>query len=142
MTFTSIRTYFNDAVLAIDPDLAFIDDIFGDDDVSDVTADKYYKLYFGAATFGKAGNHYTEEIPAFLEIFAGRQRDRTAAFDEVYTKALDIKDQLINPPIEKSSDYFNELAAISASPEPLPTTDNTIKIVLEFNIVRYLGICI
>lgn len=129
-----IRTYFDNAVKEVDPDLVFIDDPFGQQDVSDTIADKFYKLYFGAAIFSRSGNHYIEEIPATLEVYAGRRRDSTQAFDEVYQKALLIKQQVECPIDDKGSLAFTEIISVSATPEPLPNSDNTIKIILEFNV--------
>jgi hypothetical protein len=134
MSIANIRTYFDTAIKNVDADLVFIDDPFGDDDVSDVTADKYYKLYFGTMEFNRNGNHYQELLPATVEVFAGRRRDRTAAFDEVYEKARLIRNEVLNPVLDKNDSDFTEIFANSAIPEPLPNTDNTIKIILEFTV--------
>lgn len=131
-----IRQYFDLAVKLVDPDIKFQDDPFGLDDISDNIADSFYKLYFGATSMSVNGNFYREEMPATLEVYAGRKRDKTLSFDTVYSKALRIKNEVICPIRVKNSDYFTDIFAISATPEPLPNNENTIKIIIEFLIQR------
>ena len=89
MSFANIRTYIKDRIAIIDPDLIEQDDAFGDQDLANVQAEKFYKLVFGAAEqTNTAGNAYGLEISTILSIFDTRNRCEIDTFDELYTKSL------------------------------------------------------
>ena len=133
---TDIRTYFDTKILECDPNLEFLDDIFGDNDIGSSYPDKFYKLIFGEITPSVIGDFYQDQFPVIVEIYAARSADITAAFDILYVSAVDIKNNLINPISSKNESSFNELVAESILPSPLESDDKTIKMIITFTITR------
>lgn len=136
-TLSDIRTYFNTAILAIDPNLkAWDQDPFGIDDVNDFQAETFYKLYFGTIDLERDGDHYIESIDTTLEIYAPRSRNELDNFDSVLQKAIDIKDCIVNPATNKASGLFTEIFGTTIEPNPLGEDDKSVKIVLSFDVRR------
>ncbi len=135
MSFANIRTYIKDRIAIIDPDLIEQDDAFGDQDLANVQAEKFYKLVFGAAEqTNTAGNAYGLEISTILSIFDTRNRCEIDTFDELYTKAIQIRDEILNPCQVKNQADFSDLVGISITPSKEVDDDKTFRFDLEFNL--------
>lgn len=138
---SELRTYFDTQIKAVDADLEFIDDPFGDNDIDQVTSERFYKLWFGTTALTREGSFYLEEIPVTVEIYAQRDRDETASFDTVYQKAFDVKNCIVSPTDVKNQVEWTDIFAQSLEPQPLDTDDNTIKVILTFLVRREITFC-
>lgn len=133
MSASTIRTYFNDQITAIDPNLlAWDDDLFGNNDQSKPRADKYYNLIIGTCTGTRDGNSDWEEYDVLLDIFSLENRDILTVFDALYDKAIDIKNQLICR--VNYNNILNDIEFLNAEPLEDPTNDNSVKVRLNFTV--------
>lgn len=137
---TDIRSYFDTQIKAVDPDLvAWESDLFGNNDQSEARADKYYNLFIGDLTPSRGGNYHRDVISVTLDIYSGEVRDLYTTFDSLYDKALDIKNCIIdtknyNTQIEAGT--WSDIEFTLATPIEEDSNDNSIRIRLEFNIIR------
>ena len=130
------RAYFDTKVLLIDSGLVFLDDVSGDDAIGSAYPEKYYKLWFGDVENLLGDNSYLDNIPLTLEIYEPRARDITASFDTLLTKALDIKNAIIDPVDSKNNANFSEITAEGINIVPFDSDDKTMRMRLNF-IIRF-----
>ena len=132
---STIRSYFDTQIKVVDPNInAWDEDLFGNNDQSKPRADKYYNLIVGTCTGSRDGNSDWEDYNIFLDIFSLENRDILTAFDAVYDKAIDIKNQLICR--ANYNNILNDIEFLNAEPLEDPTNDNSVKVRLNF-IVRF-----
>ena len=132
---STIRSYFDTQIKVVDPNInAWDEDLFGNNDQSKPRADKYYNLIVGTCTGSRDGNSDWEDYNIFLDIFSLENRDILTAFDAVYDKAIDIKNQLICR--ANYNNILNDTEFLNAEPLEDPTNDNSVKVRLNF-IVRF-----
>lgn len=129
--FDEIEAYVTQKVQVIDANLEFFPDIFGEEDINNHLATKKFKFYFGTTSFEKSGNERREFINSTLEIYARRVRDPNQDFKDLYCKALDIKNEIVNPQAVALLSEITDVQADLVEPLPLDTDDNTIRIVLN-----------
>lgn len=134
-----IVTYIIKQVQSVDSELDFYEnDVFGLEDVSDFFADRYFKFYFNDTTFGESGGIDTESISCTLQLFSKRTVNTDREFRDIYCKALDVKNAVIDPKDIELEDFCTGISANSLNVEPLDSDDNTVVCTLQFNISRDL----
>lgn len=132
---STLRSYFDTQVKAVDPDVeAWSDDLFGNNDLNKPQSDKYYNLIIGKCLGDRDGNSNWEAYDVSLDIFSLEARDRMTVFDAVYEKAILIKNTLICRLTYVN--ILNDIEFIDAEPIEDEDNDNSVKIRLNF-IVRF-----
>jgi len=150
MSYSKIRTYFNQQIQAFDSDLKEWRDALVFEDASNIPSTLLgtrYHLEIGPWTSTPAQDKSVhDEFTVILTIFSKGFTDPLMALDNLLDEALCIKHQLINPVnIEafKTANGGQIEAVENVSGEPAEiasTNDNIIKIALEFNVRMYFGV--
>ena len=131
---SDIRAYFDARVKDIDPTLiAWEEDLFGNNDQSEVREDKYYNLVIGTNTPTRDGNSHWDNFSVLLDIYAQGERDFISAYDAAYDKAIQIKNCIID--WKNYDGVFNDIEFTLAEPIEDDTNDFSVKMRLNF-IVR------
>ncbi len=131
-----IRQYFKEQIAEVDADLLGWDkDLFGNNDLNASQADRYYNLIIESASFERDSGSFIEVVPVSLDIYASKCRDMIKTFDDLYDKALDIKNNIIFTQNFMGVFRFNDIEAISCEPIEEQSNDNAFKMRLNF-IVR------
>ena len=128
---TQIRSYFASQVKTVDSALnAWNKDLFGNNDLTKNQADKYYNLIIGVLSSERDGNGIIDSFNITLDIYVSSKRDIISAFDELYTKAIAIRNEIIDP--QNINANFSDILNNSIEPLEEESNDNTIKMRLEF----------
>ena len=128
---TQIRSYFDSQVKKVDSALnAWNKDLFGNNDLTKNQADKYYNLIIGVLSSERDGNGIIDSFNITLDIYVSSKRDIISAFDELYTKAIAIINEIIDP--QNINANFSDILNNSIEPLEEESNDNTIKMRLEF----------
>ena len=128
---TQIRSYFDSQVKKVDSALnAWNKDLFGNNDLTKNQADKYYNLIIGVLSSERDGNGIIDSFNITLDIYVSSKRDIISAFDELYTKAIAIRNEIIDP--QNINANFSDILNNSIEPLEEESNDNTIKMRLEF----------
>lgn len=126
-----IRSYFDSQVKKVDSALnAWNKDLFGNNDLTKNQADKYYNLIIGVLSSERDGNGIIDSFNITLDIYVSSKRDIISAFDELYTKAIAIRNEIIDP--QNINANFSDILNNSIEPLEEESNDNTIKMRLEF----------
>lgn len=137
--FDEIITYITTQAQTVDPNLSFYDnDVFGEEDPSDVFSNRYFKCFFGATALEKVGSEVQEQMELTLEIYSMRSVNSDREYRDAYCKALGIKNAIIDPRDNSNQSFWTEIQATSVTPEPLDTDDKSAKFTIEFTILRDL----
>ena len=136
----NIRAYFDERIVSIDPDLIEIDDALDDEPINNVEADRGYKMVLGNIDMEIQPNFHSENISVLLKIFARPIRDELATYDDLYCKAQDIKNSIID---KKNQDNYVDknwtaIFPVSLVPSSEDTDDKLFKMDLEFTVRRDL----
>jgi hypothetical protein len=131
---SNIRSYFDTQVKAIDPSInAWSKDLFGNNDLSKHQASNYYNLIIGPMESEKDGNGIQDNFQVFLDIYVSTKRDILTSFDELYDKAILIRNEVIDP-VNINNANFSDIVNLSIEPIEEESNDKTVKMRLEFNI--------
>jgi len=135
---SDIRGYFDERIKSIDPDLIPLEDALNDEVISQSEADKGYKMVLGNISMITGPQFHTESCQILLTIYTRPKRDELGTYDELYCKAQDIKDSIVNRINQQnySSMNWNEIAPTSMVPSSEDTDDKLFKIELEFSVRR------
>lgn len=129
---SSIRSYFDARVKAVDSTLnAWDKDLFGNNDLTKNQAYKYYNLIIGVMNSDRDGNGINDSFNIALEIYVSTKRDILSSFDELYDKALLIRNEVIDPKNINNAN-FSDILNVLIEPLEEETNDNTLKMRLEF----------
>jgi hypothetical protein len=132
------RAYFDNIIKTCVPGIErWPDDLFGNNPLNEAVVDKYYKIIFGAIDSNRNGLEWSDNLPVTVEIFKSLDRDREAGFDILYDRAIDIQRAIIDPRNIELGNFANDIEALQIIPAEEDTNDNTIKMVLSFNVVEY-----
>lgn len=131
-----IQNYFISRVQSVDADLEFFPDPFGEIDINNVIADRKFKCYWDDEEGDREGNINVENMPMIVEFYTKRTVDVNQAYNDLKLKAANIKNAIIDPFCVDSESSINDIDFIRKSINPLPTDDNTMQAVLEFNVRR------
>ena len=72
---SNYRAYFDQQIKVIDPDiLPWERDVFGNNDLNQGQATRYYNLFFGLSSLDRDGNGYIINTPVTLDLFASTKR--------------------------------------------------------------------
>lgn len=150
MSYSKIRTYFNQQIQTFDPDMKEWRDALVFEDVSNIPSTLLgtrYHLEIGPWTSTPAQDKSVhDEFTVILTIFSKGFTDPLTALDNLLDEALCIKHQLINPVnIEAfkttNGGQIDAVENVSGEPSEIASTnDNIIKIALEFNVRMYFGV--
>lgn len=139
MDFSSIRTYIDARVKDVDPNLdAWVEDAFGNNDVTGRESDYYYNFFYGFLTNDRKSNYVDDILPGFIDIWANTNRSSTLEdFDNLYQKAFDIyKNVTCLANLKTMEDSFTTIQLIGIAPIEEETSDTTFKMRIEFSIVK------
>ena len=132
MNIGNIRTYLENAVNVVDSNLSLLEDSFDDKEISRNEAERGYKITFGINALEKSSNSYIDSLPVTIAIYSPRKRDEVSAHDVIYTKAYDIRNQVIDPKCIETQNDFTDIDNLTITPSLLDTGDKTIKMEIEF----------
>ena len=136
-----IRDYFDARIVECDSDiLEWKRDVFGNNDANKRIAQKYYNLVIGTASLDRDNsNKFLETIPVTLSIWTSTRRDISASFDELYDKARDIRNNIINYSSVLGASFTNETLIdvnnTTITPNEEPSNDNTLRMDVEFDVI-------
>lgn len=133
-----LRQYIDDRVKEVDQYLNYFDaDVVGDEDVNNTMVDKYYKLIFGELVLDNVGiNSYRDTLPFSIEIYSPRGLDVTKNFDDLFTKAIEIRNHIIAPINAKDSIFMTDIFALPIVPSNEDTNSNALKMTIQFNVIK------
>jgi len=135
---SDIRGYFDERIKSIDVDLNVLDDALNDEVISTTEADKGYKMVLGDITMVPGPQFHTESCQVLLTIYTRPKRDELGTYDDLYCKAQDIKDSIVNRINQEqyASKNWNDILALSITPTTEDTDDKLFKMELEFSVRR------
>jgi len=140
MNITAIRAHLESMILNVDPDLVRLEDEFDDQTVTTNDAEKGYKITFETNTNSRDPNSYMDLLPFKIAIYNPTDRDETGSFDNLYTKAFAIRNQVIDPKCILQ-DEFTQILASTITPTILDTSDKSIKMEISFVIQNDFKFC-
>ena len=130
---SDIRQYFDTQIKLVDAEIEAFDlDVFGDNEPDSAWPEKYYNLVVGQTTIAYEGNHVFKALPIRVDLYGRRGRDVIGLFDEIYEKALQIADCVIEPIAMKNQSVFDDIEATLVAPVALDTDDQNVKIEISF----------
>lgn len=139
---SSIRTYFNDQIIKIDPNvLPWEEDVFGNNDESKPQVEKYYNLVFSDDIPVREDNNFWDAINITLDLYSLLSTDYISGFDSAYDLAINVKNEIINPLNYGSLNVFNDIIATQISPIEDETNDNAMKMRLNFTVRINYSFC-
>jgi hypothetical protein len=129
------RAYINQQIIACYPDNKELDDPIGDQDLELSRLNDAHKVLFGSLSTQYDGSFYSDLVECTVEIYNKPNiRAEIDGFDQVYKKAIAIKNNIMNPLLVKNNDFFSDIAFTGIAPEALPSNDKVFKILLTFQI--------
>ena len=144
MSYSKVRTYFNQVMNVVDPNsVEWTGALVYDDaqNIPDTIIDKSHHIEIGPISSSRGGGGVsTKSFLITLTIFKRGYNNPTDALDYLIDKAEDIECESENPKtIESFKDAeaitFEQVNSVSITPSEIEgTNDNTIKCALEFNI--------
>ena len=135
---SDVRAYFDERIKSIDADLIVLDDALNDETISLSEADKGYKMVLGPIACEPGPQFHTESLQVLLTIYSRPKRDELGTYDDLYCKAQDIKDSIVNRKNQEQyvNRNWNEIAPVSILPATADTDDKLFKMELEFSVRR------
>jgi hypothetical protein len=136
MSLKDIRDYFNQQIIEVDADIKpWKRDVFGNNDVNKGQAQKFYNLVIGEAVPVRSGNGIWDEFSITLQLYTTSKRDIQDAFDELYDKAIQIRNNIIcYIDVYFGFPKFIDIEPTLITPLEETTNDNTIKVELSFTV--------
>lgn len=133
---SDIRDYFAQQIALVDADIKpWKRDVFNNNDVNKSQAQKFYNLTIGAAAAVRTGNGIYDEFETTLTLYATSKRDIQNTFDELYDKAINVRNNIIcNITVYQDFPKFVEIEPVSMTPLEEDSNDNTIKVELLFTV--------
>lgn len=135
---SELRQYINERVKEVDSYLEYFeDDVTGEEDVNSTMVDKNYKVFFKPLELENIGiNSYRDILPLSIEIYGERGIDITKNFDDLFTKAVKIRNHIIAPVNAKDKDFMTDIFALPVEMSSEETNSNALKAVLNFEVIR------
>lgn len=137
MSVKEIRDYFNQQIIEVDAEIKpWQRDVFGNNDVSKPQAQNFYNLVIGASVAVRTGNGVYDEYEVTLIIWDTSKRDVLNAFDTLYDKSLQIRNNIICAidVYKDGQNTFVDIEPLTITPSEELTNDNTIKIEMAFTV--------
>lgn len=129
---TELRTYIDERVKAVDINLnAQQSQVFTDDNPSKNLANKYYNLILGTTENERDDHSHIESMSFQLDIYVKPTFKAVEAFDDLYNKAMCIRDEVISLNNLKGTIFF-DIESNSIEPIQELTNDKAFRMQLSF----------
>lgn len=140
MSTADLRTYFNDRIQEIDPDLeAWDEDVFGNNDVTTAQGEKYYNLVIGTFTRERFSNIFNDVDSITLDIWATDigNSNRVTEYDNLRDKAKNITQNILcKQKLKDGLNCFTDIELVVGTPIEEITSDTAFRVRIEFNAIK------
>lgn len=130
----TIRQYIKEQILAVDSDMVEHKEPLLSDNIPQVNLQRSYQIIIGSSSNANRDNARQDNFDVLVKIFGSGYLDQLTNYDELYCKALYIRDNVVNLQNLDQSD-LQDAIGVSITPSAIDTDDNTYVMDIQFTIV-------
>lgn len=135
---SEVRNYFDARIKEVDPELvAYLYDVFGNNDVTANQAEKNYNLILGALSTERINQGLSDTMTVTLDLWSSNGTNVQCDFDSLYCKALRIRDGVLKLSNIEQEEEIGQITFGGLEPLEEATNDNVFKMRLNFQVTRF-----
>lgn len=131
---SNIREYFRTQIAAVDSDLKESPNAFYSGDIPETQIDNTYQITVNNYVNNERADYRQDEVSVQLNIFGHGYRNELERYDDLFCKAISIRDNILSLINLHSVDYIVDANAGSVDASPLDGDDNGFQITINFTL--------